>query len=99
MQSIEFNTYRIPEFYLSYIFNDDESGLLQSELDQFNTWYEKLCENLQSYCKENNINFNKTNIVFDCSDGENFNESYFTYHANIINTGCQAVDCTIVLLY
>ena len=80
------DTYKIPDFYLNYIFNGETEGLTQNEIDLFDQWEE-------SIIKANDYD----GLIIDCPD-EN-NQPFFTWSPDIFNLGCQVYDLKVYGVY
>lgn len=82
MKTELFNTCKIPEFYLTYIFNADTSALTQGEIDLFDQWEE-------SIIKANDYQ----GLIIDLPDDDN--QPFFTWRPDIINLGCTVYELNV----
>jgi hypothetical protein len=91
-------TYKIPDYALSYLINDDESGINEEDIQTIDQWINKLEEGLTQTILKNVPNNTKLDFILDpFPNPDGNNESYFT-HTPDFGLPCNVIDTILTIL-
>ena len=91
----EYTELKIPDYALSYLVNNDSSGIEEEDIKNIDSFMEQF----YTEAKENdgNVIFNTSEIID--GDGEilEYQEPYFC-HFPVFGLACNVVDCTVLIV-
>ncbi len=91
----EYNDLRVPDYALSYLINDDASGIDDSDIeliDNFmNQFYDEAKEN------DGSVIFSTSEVIDDDGEVLEYQEPYFCSSPEF-GLPCSVVDCTVLIV-